>query len=78
MSRFQPAIDIWDLSEDQRARLQVGQWVTAGPEGPKGRFFGQGETTVVAWLGNARGSRDYRGYMRTLRTYGESVRRSVR
>lgn len=72
MSRFQPALDIWDLDEDQRSRLQIGQWVTAGPEGPKGRFYGQGRTTVVAWLGNAR--RNYREYMRTIRDYGASVR----
>jgi hypothetical protein len=73
MSRFLPTLDIWALDDAQRARLPIGQWVTAGPDGPKGRFLGQGRSTVVAWLGNARGSRDYHGYMRTLRDYGRSV-----
>ncbi len=77
MSRFFPAFDIWPLSDDQRAAIPAGQWVTAGPDGPKGRFFGQGATTVVAWVGNARGSRNYREYMRTIRDYGRGVRRSA-
>ena len=75
MSRFLPTLDIWTLDDAQRASLQVGQWVTAGQDGPKGRFYGQGRSTVVAWIGNAKGSRDYRGYMATLRDYGRSVTR---
>jgi hypothetical protein len=74
MSRYAPTLDIWALDDEARAALPVGQWVTAGPDGPRGRFLGQGRaSTVVAWLGNARGSRDYRGYMATLRTYARSV-----
>lgn len=73
MSRFQPTIDIWELDDEQRARLQPGQWVTAGPDGPRGRFLGQGRSTVVGWLGNARGHRSYRDYMRTLRTYARTL-----
>lgn len=75
MARFQTCVDIWDLSEDERSRLQVGQWVTAGPGGQKGRFYGHGQTTVVAWLSNARAYRDFRGYLRTIRDYGRTVTR---
>lgn len=75
MPRFLPTLDIWQLTDEQRAALPIGQWVRAGDGGPVGRFFGQGATTVVAWVGNARASRDYRGYMRALRDYGRSVTR---
>lgn len=72
--RYAPTIDIHALTDEQRARLPVGQWVTAGPDGPKGRFLGAGrQTHVVAWLGNARGSRDYRGYMASLRDYARGL-----
>ena len=73
--RFQPTIDIWSLTDEQRASLQPGQWVMAGPSGPRGRFLGQGRTTVVGWLDNARGHRSYRAYMRTLRDYARSISR---
>lgn len=72
--RYAPAIDIFTLTDAERERLPIGQWVTAGPDGPKGRFLGHGRNTqVVAWLGNAKGSGDYRGYMTTLRTYALSL-----
>ncbi|KUL94308.1 hypothetical protein DK26_14930 [Bosea sp. WAO] len=75
MARFRATLDIWPLSDAERAALPVGQWVTAGPDGPRGRFYGQGRaSTVVAWVGNARRSRDYAGYMRAIRDYGRSVR----
>lgn len=72
MARFRPTLDIWELDETERSQLQPGQWVTAGPDGPRGRFYGEGRSTVVAWLGNARGR--YRSYMATLRDYGRSIR----
>ena len=71
--RYTKAVDIWALSDKQRARLQIGQWVYAGDRTNVGRFYGQGATTVVAWLGNAK--RDYRQYMAALRDYGRSVAR---
>lgn len=74
MARYQPTLDIWPLSDAQRAALPIGQWVRAGEGGPVGRFYGQGRSTVVAWQGNARASRDYRGYQRALCQYGRSVR----
>lgn len=74
MAQYTKAVDIWQLDDVQRAQLQPGQWVYAGEPDNKGRFFGQGRSTVVAWLGNAR--RDYTGYMRALRDYGATVRNS--
>lgn len=76
--RYAPTIDIWTLSDDQRTKLPVGQWVTAGPgpDSPKGRFMGAGRSTqVVAWLGNARRSGDYRGYMTVSRNYARGLAR---
>jgi len=66
--RYQPTLDIWNLTTDQRARLQPGQWVTAG--GNKGIYLGTkpSGTEVVAWYGNAK-ARQYRDYIRTLRNY---------
>ncbi|CDN47586.1 Hypothetical protein RG540_CH14060 [Neorhizobium galegae bv. orientalis str. HAMBI 540] len=74
--RYAPTIDLWTLSDEQRAKLPVGQWVTAGPglDSPRGRFLGAGrQTQVVAWLTNARASRDYRGYMACLRDYARGL-----
>lgn len=72
MSRYTKTIDIWTLTEEERSLLPIGQWVTAGPDGPKGRFMGQGRaTTVVAWLENGRGR--WRSYMKTIRNYARSV-----
>lgn len=75
MAKFQPTLDIWTLDDTQRAALAIGQWVIAGPDGPKGRFLGQGRSTVVAWQGNAKSSKDYRGYQRSLRQYAISIQR---
>lgn len=69
-THYVKALDIWPLPPKSRAALQVGQWVTAGPDGPKGRYMGQkqGGTDVVAWSGNWRG----RGYLRALRDYART------
>lgn len=72
MGRYTKTVDIWTLDSVQRKGLQIGQWVTAGADGPKGRFYGEGRSTVVAWLGNAKASRNYKGYMKTLHTYGKA------
>lgn len=67
MARFQPRIDIWTLTPDQRAALQPGQHITAGPNNP-GVWMGQKKngTDVAAWEGNMRGRnrRDYLAFMR--------------
>jgi hypothetical protein len=51
MGKYQRTVDIWRLDCEQRRALQIGQWVRAGDGGTIGRFYGEGATTVVAWLG---------------------------
>ena len=74
MVRYIKAPDIWTLTDEQRAKLQPGQWVYAGPFGDTGgRFLGQGRaSTVVAWQGNRRAT-EARAYESTLRTYAQSI-----
>lgn len=51
MARFQRTVDIWSLEPEQIARLQPGQWVTAG--GARGVFCGVRDSgTVVVTLLN--------------------------
>lgn len=60
-------VDVWALTEEQRAMLQPGQWVQAGPDGPRGRWAGMkaSGSSVVAWSHRAtdpetfRALRDY-------------------
>lgn len=73
--KFTKTVDIWALNEVERAKLQPGQWVSAGVDGPRGRFFGEGRSTVVAWEGNARGR--YVSYMATMADYGRNARKQV-
>lgn len=73
MARFLPVVDIWALDPVARGALQPGQWVTAGPDGPKGRFLGQTRNAgseVVAWSDNARGRP---GYVASLRAYAKGA-----
>lgn len=75
MAKFRKAVNIWNMTPDMRRKLQIGQWVTAGHDGPIGRFYGEGRTTVVAWLDNARANKGgigYGGYMSTMRDYGRA------
>lgn len=78
MARYQPTIDIHKLDQRDRAKLQPGQWVRAGENGPTGRFYGSGSSDVVAWLGNARSWRKSKGgvpgYFRIIAEYGRGVR----
>jgi hypothetical protein len=71
-ARYLPALDVWSLDPAARAALQPGQWVTAGPGGPKGRYLGQrpGGSDVVAWSDNARGRP---GYGASLRAYAKGA-----
>ena len=77
-SRFLPTVDIWTLSDEQRAALTPGQWVSAGtPDADRsncGRFYGvtRSGSIVVAWNGNARRSSSWKQYQRTLHTYATS------
>lgn len=72
--RFTKTVNIWNLSPAERAKLQIGQWVETGEGGQRGRFYGEGSSTVVAFVSNAKASRDYRGYMSTIHNYGKVVR----
>lgn len=79
MARYQKAFNIWEVSDSNRARIQIGQWVKAGPDGPLGRFCGHGTSDVVAWHGNAKGfakgkgKGGYAAYMAALFDYGKSA-----
>lgn len=81
MAKFRPAVDVWALSQKERQRLQVGQWVYAGDPSNKGRWYGSnGRVDVVAWLGNARSWKarkgGVRGYFAAIRDYGRGLTRS--
>lgn len=69
---FCRAFDVWTLPDYLRASILPGQWVTAGPNGPKGRYMGQtrGGCDVVAWAGNAKGRP---GYGAALRAYAKGA-----
>ena len=64
--------DIWPVPDYVRGHIQPGQWVTAGPEGPKGQYLGQrpGCSDVVAWQGRGLGRR---GYVKALRDYAKGA-----
>lgn len=70
MALFQKTVDVWGLSDAERALLQPGQHVkTTGDERATGRWCGQTiGGSVVAWNGNARGKA---GYLRTCREYAK-------
>lgn len=80
MSKFQAAVNIWDLSEESTKNLKVGNWVYAGDPSNKGVFLGvkkyagNGSVVVVAWLHNAKNSKiGYHAYIKSLRTYAKGV-----
>jgi len=69
--RYSKPVDIWQLSDKQIKRLQVGQWIYAGDSKNIGRFLGvkKSNTVVVAWQGNASFQESYKGYIQTLLNY---------
>lgn len=71
--RYTKALNLWVMTDLQRKRLPIGQWVYAGDPANKGRFYGQGKTTVVAWW-NYGQRHDWAGYCASLRDYGRSVK----
>lgn len=79
-SRFLPTVDIWTLTDEQRAALIPGQWVSAGtPDADRsncGRFYGitRSGSAVVAWNGNARTrAGSVRKYQQLIYTYAKGV-----
>ena len=77
MRTFTKAVDIWAMTDAEIARLQPGQWVYAGDPSHKGRFLGQGATTVVAWASRHPKGKRYFDYLRKYAQYGREVRRAV-
>lgn len=74
--KFARTVDIWNFPQSLIKHLQRGQWVRAGRDGDLGRFYGvkpKSGVVVVAWLGNARASKDYRGYCRSLHQYATAA-----
>lgn len=71
MAKFSRTVDVWAVSHEAIAKLQRGQWVSAGPvmadRSNCGVFCGvkPSGSIVVAWNGNARG-RGYASYRRAL------------
>lgn len=54
MAKFKPTVELWDLTEDQIARLQPGQWVTCGGL-PRSRFVGISPTGRSVWVAHGVG-----------------------
>ena len=78
MAKYRKMVDIWTLSNEQRAQLQPGQWVSAGPADAVGsncgRWYGFKRTSsseIVAWNGNARASKNWNAYQRSLAIYAK-------
>jgi hypothetical protein len=66
--RFQPTLDVWQLTETERAAIQPGQWVRAGDNNSRGQYMGQRPSgaDVVAWRNGGKG---YAAKRKTLRLY---------
>jgi len=69
--QYQKAFDIWAMPSSFYKFIQPGQWVYAGDDEHKGRFYGvkKSGTIVVAWLGNARKHPKPSEYFKSLRDY---------
>ena len=78
MMRYQPTVNLWNEQERSKVKtLQRGQWVSAGPVNEDrmniGKFCGvtKSGTVVVAWIGNARNSDSYNGYINVSMQYAK-------
>lgn len=71
--KFKPSVNLWNLSSEERAKLQPGQWVYAGVKEDKGIYLGQkpSGSDVVAWYRNAKGRVSFRQYINDLRQYAK-------
>lgn len=80
MARYRSTIDIYTLNDDQRAKLQPGQWIGNGSTEPTGRWMGMGRagTAIAAWRGNARQAKGGpRAYYRAIRDYALSQKEAA-
>lgn len=78
MALFVKTVDIWSLTDEQVAALQPGQYVTAGPNGVKGRFYGKGASVVVAWATRIPAGKRRAEYLSKYVAYGRTVRNSAK
>jgi hypothetical protein len=69
--KYQKALNIWNMSDSERAKLQPGQWIYAGDKSNKGIFLGvkASGSVVCAWYENVKCAREYKAYIRILRNY---------
>ena len=74
MAKYTTTIDVWKLTASERNKLQRGQWVSAGLNGPKGVWIGQktNGVDVVMWHGNATRRASYPDYIKMLINYVKS------
>jgi hypothetical protein len=71
--KFCTSFNVWETPTDLLKHAQAGQWVYAGTKENKGIFLGvkKSGTVVVAWYGNAKNHKDFKGYIKTLRAYAK-------
>lgn len=74
MAIFVKTVDIWALTDEQIAELQPGQYVRAGKDGPVGRFFGKGASTVVAWAARIPAGSRRKEYLSKYAEFGRQAR----
>ena len=72
--KYQKPLDIWKMSDKEIKNLQPGQWIYAGDQSNKGKFFGMKKsgTVVVAWMGNVKQQASYSEYMKMLSNYAKN------
>jgi len=68
--KYTKTIDVWALTEAQRAKLQAGQWIKAGSA--KGVYLGQkaSGSDVACW--HHEGIKDWKSKVSTLRAYAKN------
>jgi len=71
--RYEKAFDIWPIPSYVRKSIKPGQWVKAGPNGPKGMYLGQtvSGSDVVAWPQGKRSNIAARA--KVLRQYAKGI-----
>lgn len=67
MAKFQKRVQLWDMTPEQRAELQPGQYVKAGES--RGRWIGETLTSSVAMWHAPQGQ--HMEKFRALRAYAK-------
>lgn len=78
MAIFVKTVDIWALTDEQISALQPGQYVRAGKDGPVGRFFGKGASTVVAWAARIPAGSRRKEYLSAYARLGREARNKTK